>query len=111
MPVFATREFYRELLNQFSKIEGVFVENERADDEDFLVKLSEAASDPDVIIDEDDTTSAENNSSVFSSIVYEGRMLLFTGDAGVDALSRVISAYDIRDIDWPETWPISRRHA
>ncbi len=78
-----TRQYYRELLAEFSKIEGVFVENERLDDDDSVVKLTESERNPDAVIDEDDTTSAENNSSVIGLLVYDGKKLLFTGDAGV----------------------------
>lgn len=38
-------------------------------------------------LDDDDTTSAENNSSVIATLTVEGHRLLFTGDAGVTALS------------------------
>ena len=37
-------------------------------------------------LDEEDTTSAKNNSSVITEIIADGRKLLFTGDAGVTAL-------------------------
>lgn len=94
-----SREYYRELLTQFEKVEGVFVENERADEETWLTKFSEAEN-PDAVIDEDDTTSAENNSSVISLLMAEGRMFLFTGDAGVPALDRAIAASGVRDVDW-----------
>ena len=38
-------------------------------------------------LDDNDTTSAENNSSVISLLQVDGRWLLFTGDAGITALS------------------------
>ena len=38
-------------------------------------------------LDDADTTSAKNNSSVITQLIVEGRLLLFTGDAGVTALS------------------------
>lgn len=38
-------------------------------------------------LDDADTTSAKNNSSVVTQLIVEGRQLLFTGDAGVTALS------------------------
>jgi beta-lactamase superfamily II metal-dependent hydrolase len=94
-----TRNYYRELLTEFSKIEGVFIEDERADEESVFVRMSESAN-PDAVIDEDDTTSAENNSSVISRIIYDGMTLLFTGDASVQALERAIVPYGVRDIDW-----------
>lgn len=39
-------------------------------------------------LDDEDTTSVKNNSSVIIQLVVENRRLLFTGDAGVTALSR-----------------------
>ena len=38
-------------------------------------------------LDDEDRTSAKNNSSVISGLVVEGRLLLFTGDAGITALT------------------------
>lgn len=37
-------------------------------------------------INDDGVTSAKNNSSVITQIIVEGRRLVFTGDAGIDAL-------------------------
>lgn len=37
-------------------------------------------------IDDDGVTSAKNNSSVITQIIVDGRRLIFTGDAGIDAL-------------------------
>jgi len=52
------------------------------------------------VIDEDDKTSAENNSSVISQIAYNGSVLLFTGDAGVQALERAIIPYRVGHVNW-----------
>lgn len=38
-------------------------------------------------LDDEDTTSAKNNSSVIAQLVVDGRRLVFTGDAGVTALA------------------------
>ena len=38
-------------------------------------------------LDDDDTTSAKNNTSVITALNVEGDLLLFTGDAGVTALT------------------------
>ena len=46
-------------------------------------------------LDDDDTTSAKNNSSVISQLVVDGRRLLFTGDAGVTALSYVADQLEL----------------
>ena len=38
-------------------------------------------------LDHEDTTSAKNNSSAITLLTFEGRYLLFTGDAGITALT------------------------
>ena len=38
-------------------------------------------------LDDEDTTSAKNNSSVITQLIVEDRRLIFTGDAGISALS------------------------
>jgi beta-lactamase superfamily II metal-dependent hydrolase len=93
-----TRTYYEELLQQFDKLDGVFVEDERAD-EPVYMSLNESAN-PDAVIDEDNDTSAENNSSVISQIAYKGGVYLFTADAGVPALERAITPYGVRNVTW-----------
>jgi hypothetical protein len=94
-----TQRYYEELLRQFEKLDGVFVEDERADEPVYFSQLKESVN-PDAVIDEDNETSAENNSSVLSQIVYKDSVLLFTGDAGVPALERAIIPYGIRNVKW-----------
>jgi hypothetical protein len=93
-----TRGYYGELLQQFEKLDGVFVEDERADEAVYM-SLQESAN-PDAVIDEDNETSAENNSSVISQIAYNSSVLLFTGDSGVPALERAIIPYGVRNVKW-----------
>lgn len=93
-----TQRYYEELLQQFNKLEGVFVEDERGE-EPVYMSLKES-SNPDAVIDEDNETSAENNSSVISQIAYNGSVLLFTGDAGVQALERAIIPYRVSNVKW-----------
>ena len=45
-------------------------------------------------LDEDDTTSAKNNSSAITLLTVEGRYLLFTGDAGITALNPAADELD-----------------
>lgn len=52
---------------------------------------------------EDDATSAENNSSVVLTIEHDGRRMLFTGDAGVPALTRAADIADSLGIDLPSS--------
>ena len=46
-------------------------------------------------LDDNDTTSAKNNSSVIAQLVVENHRLLFTGDAGITALSHAADVIDI----------------
>jgi beta-lactamase superfamily II metal-dependent hydrolase len=94
-----TKRYYGELLQQFEKLNGVFVEDERTDEPVSFGQFKESAN-PDAVIDEDNDTSAENNSSVISQIVYNGSVLLFTGDAGVPALERAIIPCGVRNVKW-----------
>ena len=41
-------------------------------------------------LDDEDTTSAKNNTSVITQLIVEGYRLLFTGDAGITALSHAV---------------------
>lgn len=50
-------------------------------------------------LDDEDTTSAKNNSSVISALVLDGRWFLFTADAGITALSHVADAIETSMID------------
>ena len=45
-------------------------------------------------LDDDDTTSAKNNSSVITLLMVDGRYLLFTGDAGITALTHAADQLD-----------------
>ena len=46
-------------------------------------------------LDDEDTTSAKNNSSVISLLVVDGYRLLFTGDAGISALSNAVDELEV----------------
>lgn len=46
-------------------------------------------------IDNEDTTSPKNNSSVITQIIVDGRRLLFTGDAGITALDKAADEIDV----------------
>ena len=47
-------------------------------------------------LDDEDTTSAENNSSAITQLIVEGSRLLFTGDAGITALSHAADQLALR---------------
>ena len=46
------------------------------------------------VLDDEDTTSAKNNSSAITLLTVEGRYLLFTGDAGITALTDAADKFD-----------------
>ena len=46
-------------------------------------------------LDDDDTTSAKNNSSVISLLAVDDKYLLFTGDAGINALNHAADELEI----------------
>jgi len=46
-------------------------------------------------IDDDGQTSAKNNSSVITQLIVDGRRLLFTGDAGIEALEHAADQIDL----------------
>lgn len=52
------------------------------------------------IVDEENTTSATNNSSVILQIIRNGNRYLFTGDAGVQALEDVEKRTSLSNIYW-----------
>ena len=60
-------------------------------------------------LDDEDTTTAKNNSSVISGLVLEGRLLLFTADAGITALSQAAGVIEssVPDV---ELWLIQIPH-
>ena len=94
-----SESYYRELLRQFQDLDGIFIEDERGE----LVKSDESyreTIDPDSVINEDNTTSAENNSSVICRIIHGGDEFLFTGDAGVPALEYAIGLGSVTSLRW-----------
>jgi beta-lactamase superfamily II metal-dependent hydrolase len=46
-------------------------------------------------IDDEDGTSAKNNSSVITQLIVEGRRLIFTGDAGITALDQAAGEIEL----------------
>ncbi len=88
------QDYYEQLLAQFEDLEGVFVEDERQEPVYLSLAESEEA------LNEDDTTSAENNSSVISGFEIDGRIYLFTGDAGVQALWQALDDYGVGRVNW-----------
>ena len=100
-----TQEYYREVLAQFDYM-PVLVEAKAAALSMFnatvrAVNWVAEKWDRDLLVEpEDDATSAENNSSMVLLLTVDGRNYLFTGDAGIPALSRALDYGDSVLIDW-----------
>lgn len=65
-----------------------------------LINEALEISSPCPIVDEENTTSATNNSSVILEINRNGDRYLFTGDAGVQAFEDVETRVSLEDIYW-----------
>lgn len=91
-------EYYESLLPDF---EGMPEKKERAGlQESFLSKVAKAIRKvlvnwgQDHQISDDGVTSAKNNSSVITQLVVDGRKLIFTADAGIQALDHAANHLD-----------------
>lgn len=95
-----TENYYKELLPQFRSTpepanEGLLSKAFSAVKD--VVQMIEEEMDIETL-DESGETSPENNSSVISLFSYAGQKVLFTGDAGIPALERVISIANYNSI-------------
>ncbi len=91
-----SEEYYKSLLPKFRQFDRYYslkkisyTENQLKED------LTDAA-----IIDDNDQTTPENNSSTIFDIIIGDKKFLFTGDAGVEALMEVHKEYDLSDVYW-----------
>lgn len=93
-----TADYYRNLLPQFDgmptakKTEDIELSNSRYSFEAFIEDVKQTFKKITNLwgedkIDDEDTTSAKNNSSVITQIIVDNKRLLFTGDAGITALT------------------------
>lgn len=98
-----TEEFYRELLPQFlepstsAATQGIF-EALKKTVQDVVEWIDDHAG-IDLLDDDDDQTSAVNNTSAIALLTLDGHKLLFTGDAGKTALLGAIDYAAASDID------------
>lgn len=69
-------------------------------DEPTAVQLLNEASGHHYVIDDDEDNTPTNESSVILFAGIDNLRLLFTGDAGVRAITDARSAYQISDLDW-----------
>ena len=89
-----TQDYYESLIPQFEGMPESIAEDAR--NESFLSKAAAAlkrffANWGEDQIDDTGETSARNNSSAIAQLVIEDRRLLFTGDAGIEALDHAAS--------------------
>lgn len=99
-----SEDFYKSLLPRFKNLED-FVTKEAQYAFDSIFGKSEInesleKSSPCPIVDEENSTSATNNSSVILQIIRNGSRYLFTGDAGVDAFKDVESRGELNKTYW-----------
>lgn len=92
-------EFYRDTLCCFSDLEKLRLYEERLGAMELRSIIDEALEDEPGLID-DPVTSAENESSVVLATFFNGELLLFTADAGVQALGRASEAYKLGACRW-----------
>jgi beta-lactamase superfamily II metal-dependent hydrolase len=95
-------EFYQDMLAHFRSTPVPKIENgllgtffQKAED---VVRMIEDRLDIDLLNDDEDTTSAENNTSTILLLTLGEHRLLFTGDAGKTALLSAISYADSLNI-------------
>ena len=100
-----TKEFYDLLLPGMDGIED-FVSNEaqyvyNANFAPQNINESAETPSPCPVVDQENSTSATNNSSVILEInAHEGKRFIFTGDAGVKAFEDVETRYSLKNIYW-----------
>lgn len=96
--------FYKSLLPGMQNLEN-FVNEEagwayRSIFNTPIINEALESSSPCPIVDEENTTSATNNSSVILEINRNGERYLFTGDAGVQAFEDVETRVSLANIQW-----------
>ncbi|WP_425391631.1 ComEC/Rec2 family competence protein [Ekhidna sp.] len=99
-----SKEFYDSLLPGMEGVEN-YVLNEARFAYKYLFNNPEIddyneSNLPCPIVDEENTTSATNNSSVVLMIQARGKKYLFTGDAGVSAFEDIENRESLEDIFW-----------
>ena len=95
-----TKQYYEELIPQFDGMPNVKTEENGGSLLEDMVAIAKAALKKILVswgedkIDDEDGTSAKNNSSVITQIIVDGRKLIFTGDAGIPALDMAADELD-----------------
>jgi len=95
-----TKVYYEELIPQFDGMPSVKKVEEASSLFEGLFDAVKAAAKKIFVswgedkINDEDGTSAKNNSSVITQLIVDGRRLVFTGDAGITALDKAADEID-----------------
>lgn len=99
--------YYENLLPDFRDLDKYFkTENEKYETDNLLKEIrklilkQDSNENPCPIVDEENRSSAENDSSTIVQITAKNGKYIFTGDAGVDALNNAISNSNIDKCHW-----------
>lgn len=98
-----TVDYYRGLLREFTDIDARAVLGARLNDDGMSLLAELLRAGASTSLDDCPETSPENNSSVILYGALAGQRFLLTADAGTDALSRVVCAYEFGpffNLDW-----------
>lgn len=105
-----TQKYYEDLLSGFADLDKFLTSEAKEEyesslegDETSLALIYEemrAKDSPCPVVDEVNTTSAENNSSVILEITVSENKYIFSGDAGVEALNHAHNLRDLRSVYW-----------
>jgi beta-lactamase superfamily II metal-dependent hydrolase len=93
-----TREYYEELVCQFSDLKAIQESESLISSSQPLFERLEDLMDEGLL--SDPKTQPENDSSVILATQQTSGLYLFTADAGVDALCRAASSYDLQGCHW-----------
>jgi len=66
----------------------------------YIAEEKEELTESDTTLEENPTTSPENNTSVVLGTVYDDGKYLFTADAGAESLAHAIEAYNLEGCKW-----------
>jgi hypothetical protein len=101
-----TVEFYNGLVVEMTDVEKIKAEDAAEVRYDVQTALEEAMS-KNIIgalsgssLLSDPHTTPENESSVVTGANHDGKVMLFTADAGTCALTNVVSSYKVKDLHW-----------
>ncbi len=93
-----SESYYNALLAGFRDVEDLVKDDAKSNDP--KDEIDENLLESGRTLDQDNETSNENNSSLILYAIMDDGKYLFPGDAGVQALYRVIDKYDLTDLEF-----------